>query len=130
MLKGKAAIITGGVRGIGKAIAREFCENGADVLLCYRSNDEQARKTAEELAGFGTRVELLKGDVADPETAKAAVAKAKECFGPVSYTHLDVYKRQTSRWLVGSSKSSRLLSRLISLQRRTFACSPPLKTRT
>lgn len=83
MLKGKAAIITGGIRGIGKAIAREFCENGADVLLCYRSNDEQARKTAEELAGFGTRIELLKGDVADPETAKAAVAKAKECFGRV-----------------------------------------------
>ena len=83
MLKGKAAIIKGGVRGIGKAIAREFCENGADVLLCYRSNDEQARKTAEELAGFGTRIELLKGDVADPETAKAAVAKAKECFGRV-----------------------------------------------
>lgn len=83
MLKGKAAIITGGVRGIGKAIAREFCENGADVLLCYRSNDEQARKTAEELAGFGTMIELLKGDVADPETAKAAVAKAKECFGRV-----------------------------------------------
>ena len=83
MLKGKAAIITGGVRGIGKAIAREFCENGADGLLCYRSNDEQARKTAEELAGFGTRIELLKGDVADPETAKAAVAKAKECFGRV-----------------------------------------------
>lgn len=83
MLKGKAAIITGGVRGIGKAIAREFCENGADVLLCYRSNDEQARKTAEELAGFGTRIELLKGDVADPETAKAAVTKAKECFGRV-----------------------------------------------
>ncbi len=83
MLKGKAAIITGGVRGIGKAIAREFCENGSDVLLCYRSNDEQARKTAEELAGFGTRIELLKGDVADPETAKAAVAKAKECFGRV-----------------------------------------------
>ena len=83
MLKGKAAIITGGVRGIGKAIAREFCENGADVLLCYRSNDEQARETAEELAGFGTRIELLKGDVADPETAKAAVAKAKECFGRV-----------------------------------------------
>ena len=83
MLKGKAAIITGGVRGIGKAIAKEFCQNGADVLLCYRSNDEQARKTAEELVGFGTKVELLKGDVADPETAKAAVAKAKECFGRV-----------------------------------------------
>lgn len=83
MLKGKAAIITGGVRGIGKAIAKEFCENGADVLLCYRSNDEQAEKTATELAEFGTKVELLKGDVADPETAKAAVAKAKEIFGKV-----------------------------------------------
>lgn len=83
MLKGKAAIITGGVRGIGKAIAREFCENGADVLLCYRNNDEQAEKTAAELAEFGTKVELLKGDVADPETAKAAVAKAKELFGKV-----------------------------------------------
>lgn len=83
MLKGKSAIITGGVRGIGKAIAKEFCENGADILLCYRSNDEQARKTAEELAQYGTKVELLKGDVADPETAKTAVAKAKELFGKV-----------------------------------------------
>ena len=83
MLKGKSAIITGGVRGIGKAIAKEFCENGADVLLCYRSNDEQAQKTAEELAQYGTKVELLKGDVADPETAKTAVAKAKELFGKV-----------------------------------------------
>lgn len=83
MLKGKSAIITGGVRGIGKAIAREFCENGADVLLCYRSNDEQAQKTVGELAKYGTRVELLKGDVADPKTARAAVAKAKELFGKV-----------------------------------------------
>lgn len=83
MLKGKSAIITGGVRGIGKAIAEEFCKNGADVLLCYRSNDEQAQKTAAELAQYGTKVELLKGDVADPETAKTATAKAKELFGKV-----------------------------------------------
>lgn len=83
MLKGKSAIITGGVRGIGKAIAEEFCRNGANVLLCYRSSDDQAKKTAEELAKYGTKVELLKGDAADPETAKAAVAKAKEAFGTV-----------------------------------------------
>ncbi len=83
MLKGKAAIITGGVRGIGRAIAEEFCRNGADVLLCYRSNDEQAQKTVKELESYGTRVELLKGDVADPNTAKEAVAKAKEIFGKV-----------------------------------------------
>lgn len=83
MLQGKSAIITGGVRGIGKAIAAEFCKNGADVLLCYRSNDEQAQKTVSELSEYGTRVELLKGDVANPQTAKEAVAKAKDLFGKI-----------------------------------------------
>lgn len=83
MLKGKSAIITGGVRGIGKGIAKMFCENGADVLLCYRSNDEEAEKTKKELENLGAKVELLKGDVADPATAEAAVAKAKESFGKV-----------------------------------------------
>ena len=48
MLKDKTAVITGGVRGIGKAIARVFCENGANVVLCYRSNDAEAEKTADE----------------------------------------------------------------------------------
>ena len=42
MLKGKTAVVTGGVRGIGKAIAKIFCENGANVVLCYRSNDAEA----------------------------------------------------------------------------------------
>lgn len=80
MLKGKSAIITGGVRGIGKAIAEMFCKNGANVLLCYRSNDEAAKKTAEELAQYGTKVEILKGDVVDPAFAVEAVAKAKADF--------------------------------------------------
>lgn len=83
MLQGKSAIITGGVRGIGKAIAEEFCKNGANVLLCYRSSDDQARKTAEELEQYGTKIELLKGDAADPQTAKDAAARAKEAFGRV-----------------------------------------------
>lgn len=80
MLNGKSAIITGGVRGIGKAIAEEFCKNGANVLLCYRSNDEAAEKTAEELKNYGTKVELLKGDVSDPAFAAEAVKRAKEEF--------------------------------------------------
>lgn len=83
MLNGKSAIITGGVRGIGKAIAEAFCKNGANVLLCYRSNDEAAQKTAEELKAYGTKVELLKGDVADPNFATEAVEKAKEEFGKI-----------------------------------------------
>ncbi len=83
MLKGKSAVITGGVRGIGKAIAEEFCRQGADVLLCYRSNEEAAKKTAEELKQYGTRVELIKGDVADPAHAEEAAKLAKELFGKI-----------------------------------------------
>lgn len=83
MLTGKTAVITGGVRGIGRAIAEKFCENGADVMLIYRSNDEEAAKTAEELKKYGTKIHLLKGDVAEPETASKAAAEAKEIFGGV-----------------------------------------------
>ncbi|HML36921.1 MAG TPA: 3-oxoacyl-[acyl-carrier-protein] reductase [Bacillota bacterium] len=83
MLTGKSAIITGGVRGIGKAIAEEFCRQGADVLLCYRSNEDAAKKTAEELRQYGTRVELIKGDVANPDHGQEAVKAAKELFGKI-----------------------------------------------
>ena len=80
MLKGKTAVITGGVRGIGKAIAKAFCRNGANVILCYRSNDAEAEKTAAELSGFGPQVKLVKGDVADPETAKRVAGLIKDEF--------------------------------------------------
>ena len=80
MLKDKTAVITGGVRGIGKAIAKAFCENGADVILCYRSNDAEAEKTAAELSGTGAQVRLVKGDVADPETAKKVAELVKTEF--------------------------------------------------
>lgn len=83
MIRGKSAIITGGVRGIGKSIAEIFCQNGANVLLCYRSNEDAAQKTVEELEKYGTKVLVLKGDVASSEFAKEAVAKAKEEFGSV-----------------------------------------------
>lgn len=83
MLNGKSAVITGGVRGIGRAIAEEFCRQGADVLLCYRSNDEAAKKAVEELKQYGTKVELIKGDVSDPDHAEEAAKLARELFGKV-----------------------------------------------
>jgi len=83
MLTGKNAVITGGVRGIGKAVAEEFCKNGANVMLCYKSNIEAAEKTANELAGYGTKVEVMQGDVADPEYAKEVIKKTKELFGSI-----------------------------------------------
>ena len=83
MLKGKTAVITGGVRGIGRAVAEEFCRCGADVVLCYRSNDEAAERAKTELSAYGTRVCLMKGDVADPAFADRVTASAKEQFGRV-----------------------------------------------
>jgi len=83
MLKGKNAIITGGARGIGKAIAEEFCKNGANVMLCYRSGSAAASEAALELSAYGTRAELLSGDVSDPGFAVAAAKKAAELFGGI-----------------------------------------------
>ena len=83
MLQGKSAVITGGVRGIGKAIARVFCENGANVILCYRSNETEAERTAEELSRLGTVVRTIKGDAADPATARTVADMAKSSFGGV-----------------------------------------------
>ncbi len=83
MLKGKTAIITGGVRGIGKAIAFEFARNGANLLLCYRSNEEAARQTASEISEAGGRVEILKGDVSNPFFAGEVIDRTKEIFGRI-----------------------------------------------
>ncbi len=83
MLKGKNAVITGGVRGIGLAIAETFCANGANVMLCYRGNDEAAEKAKEILSQYGRKVILMKGDVADYEFAQETMAKTVEEFGSV-----------------------------------------------
>jgi len=80
MLKGKTAVITGGVRGIGKKIAETFCKNGANVILCDISSQEAADKTVQELQQFGTRVLFINGDVTDPETAKNVADVVKKDF--------------------------------------------------
>ncbi len=83
MLKEKAAIITGGVRGIGKAIAIEMAKEGANLALCYRSNDEEAVKTKAEVEALGVKCLLFKGDVADPSLAVDVIEKVKEEFGTI-----------------------------------------------
>jgi 3-oxoacyl-[acyl-carrier protein] reductase len=83
MLKDKNAIITGGARGIGKAIAAELCKQGANVMLCYKSNDEAAEETKKELLTYGTKVEIMKADVSLMEEAKAVVEKAVATFGSI-----------------------------------------------
>ena len=57
MLQGKTALITGGVRGIGKGIAIAFAKQGANLLLVYRSNDEEVDKTKALLEVEGAKVQ-------------------------------------------------------------------------
>ncbi len=80
MLQGKTAVITGGVRGIGKCIAETFCKNGANVIICDISSPEAAAKTEEELKAYGTRVRMYNGDITDPQTAENIAQIIKDEF--------------------------------------------------
>jgi 3-oxoacyl-[acyl-carrier protein] reductase len=72
-LEGRAALVTGGSRGIGRAIALEFARAGASVTLGYRSGGEEAEEVAREAGG-----RAIQADVSDPEEAQRLVEEAGE----------------------------------------------------
>ena len=82
-LTGKAALVTGGSRGIGKAIGLRLARQGADVAFSYRGNAEAAKATAAEIESIGTKALVIQGDVKDPESADAVVKAVLEAFGKV-----------------------------------------------
>ncbi|HEV7381081.1 MAG TPA: SDR family oxidoreductase [Dyadobacter sp.] len=65
-LKGKTALITGSSQGIGKGIALAFAEYGADIILHYRNDVDEARAVAEEIQKLGVDVKLLESDLSLP----------------------------------------------------------------
>ncbi|MFF4800995.1 SDR family oxidoreductase [Streptomyces sp. NPDC001351] len=66
-LTGKVALVTGGSRGIGKAIVRDLAARGADIVLNYFHSHEQAKQTRDELVAEGARVDLVRASVARQE---------------------------------------------------------------
>jgi 3-oxoacyl-[acyl-carrier protein] reductase len=82
-LTGKAALVTGGSRGIGKAIGLRLARQGADVAFSYKGNTDAAKATAAEIESIGTRALAIQGDVRDPESADAVVKTALEAFGKI-----------------------------------------------
>ena len=80
-LAGKAAIITGGDSGIGRAVAIAFAREGADVLISYLNEDDDARETARWVEEAGRKALLLRGDITNPAHCKEIVERAVEAFG-------------------------------------------------
>jgi len=79
-LAGRRAIVTGGTRGIGRAIAFALAAEGCDVAVCARSEPD-VRTTVEALAATGRRAFGEQVDVTDPEALRAFVDNAAEAFG-------------------------------------------------
>jgi NAD(P)-dependent dehydrogenase (short-subunit alcohol dehydrogenase family) len=82
-LTGKAAVITGGDSGIGRAVAIAFAREGADVLIHYLNEHEDARDTARYVEEAGRRCVLVSGDLSDRAHTKTIIPKAVEEFGKV-----------------------------------------------
>ena len=83
MLKGKVALITGSVRGIGKAISLCFAKAGADVVINYTSDTSEleAKKLVEEISQIGVKVIAIKADISKSGEAKNLIAEAIKTFG-------------------------------------------------
>src|ERR1039458_792299 len=82
-LKGRAAVITGGSKGIGKAIAQALAAEGVNLVLIARGK-ELLEKTGEEIAkATGVHVLAVTADIANTESLKAAAATAKDRFGTI-----------------------------------------------
>src|SRR5262245_55830919 len=75
------AVVTGGTRGIGLAVARRLTADGYDVLLTYRGDEDVAAAARESLADAGRQVEVLTADVATADGAGAAIEAAMQRFG-------------------------------------------------
>jgi len=82
-LTSRSAVVTGGSRGIGRAIALRLAAQGADVAFSYRGNATAAEETAAAIRKLGRQALAYQGDVSDPEAADGLVKAALEAFGKV-----------------------------------------------
>jgi len=80
-LNGKRALVTGGSRGIGAAIALALAENGADVAFTYQYSAEKADAVAKSIGGTGRRAVAIQADSADPEAITRCVSEAVAALG-------------------------------------------------
>ncbi|PJE93919.1 oxidoreductase [Streptomyces carminius] len=80
-LYGKVALVTGGSRGIGAAVALRLARDGADVAITHRDSAGSAERVVEQIKAIGRRARALRADNADPAAVRAAVADTVAEFG-------------------------------------------------
>lgn len=82
-LAGRTALVTGGARGIGRAICVRLAQEGARIALNYAHNDEAAHEARRSVEAAGADCLLLKADVSDPDAVAGMVEGAESALGPV-----------------------------------------------
>lgn len=82
-LKGKVAIITGGDSGIGRAVAVQYAKEGADVVIAYLDEDEDAQQTAEAMRKYGKEALLIAADVSKESECKLIIEQSMAHFGQI-----------------------------------------------
>lgn len=82
-LKGKAAVVTGGGRGVGSSISVAFAKEGADVIVNYASNPKTASEVVEKIKGLGQKAVAVQADVATKQGAEAVIQAAVKEFGKI-----------------------------------------------
>ena len=106
-LTGKRAVITGGDSGIGRAVAIAYAREGADVLIAYLNEDEDAQDVARLVESAGRKCVLVRGDLSDPAHCRAVVDQAVAEFGGIDVlvtnaafqmTHEDLAEISDEEW--------------------------------
>ena len=84
-MSNKTAIVTGGTRGIGRAIVLELAKNGCNVAFNYSKSDDLANELVKEIEALGVKAMAKKADVSDFEIAKDMVKEVKDNFGQIDF---------------------------------------------
>ena len=127
-LQGKAVLVTGGSRGIGRHIALAFAGEGADVAICAR-NEEKLSQTGRELSALGGRTRIIVADLFQETDCRRAVDQTLQAFG-----RLDVLVNNASTIVSGSLLTAgddvlmeRLMGKTLSAMRCARAAIPQLR---